>query len=369
MRSALLLLLVVQSLPGSWLQVVDPSVLDVARRWSDFGIRLFRVAASQSDQNLLLSPSGTALSLSSVLERSAGSGREQLERLLQTSTDPVSGLRAAVGGASLGGVAWFVAQGAEPDDAYRKSLEQDFGANIQTVDFGAAQDSVDSIQRWVLDQTQGRVQFQSNGLDLGPDPQLVLGSALSLQARFAVPFNASLTVPERFFVDNYRTVMVPMMLASGRYFLAYDRTLKTGILRLGLDQNRAALVLLPDEGVHVTALEEALSHAQLQTWILSLKKTKLEVQLPRFVLQQSNVLKNNLHQLQVTQVFADNSLSQVLNGASLVVDETPSEGAVASSFKIPPPRLTVNRPFLLVVFHEPTGTLQMIGRVVDPTLK
>lgn len=368
MRSIVLVVILLQTWSWSRSQSVDRSVLDMSRRWSDFGTRLFRTSASQTDLNLLLSPSSAAASIASVLERSSGTGRQQLERVL-TTTDPVSGLRAAVGEASLGGVAWFVAQGAEPDDAYRKSLEQDFGAGVRTLDFGQEQDSVDSIQRWVLDQTQDRVQIQRTKLDLGPDPQLVLTSALSLQARFSVPFNASQTSSERFFVDRYRTVMVPMMLTSGKFFLAYDRTLKTGILRLGLDQGRAMLVLLPDEGVHVNMLEENLSQDQVQTWITALKKTKLEVQLPRFVLEQSSVLKNNLRRLQVTQVFNDNSLSQVLNAAVLVVDETAAEGGVASTFKIPPPRLTVNRPFLLVVYHEATGALQMIGRVVDPTQK
>lgn len=369
MRSAvpLLLLVLVQSWSQTRSQAVDP-VQTLSRSWSDFGTRLFRSSASQTDLNLLLDLSGAALSLSSVLQRSEGTGREQLERVL-SNPEPVSGLRAAVGGASLGGVAWFVAQGAEPDDAYRKSLEQDFGVEVQTLDFSSVQDSVDSIQRWVLDQTQDQVQIQKTRLDLGPDPQLVLASALRFQARFVVPFNASQTGAERFFVDRYRTVMVPMMLTSGRFYLAYDRTLKTGVLRLGLDQGRALLVLLPDEGVHIGSLEEQLSQSQVQSWITALKKTRLEVQLPRFSLEQSSVLKKQLHKLQATQVFADNSLSQVLNAAVLIVDETEVEGGVATSFKTPPPRLTVNRPFLLVVYHEVTGLLQMIGRVVDPSQK
>uniref|UniRef100_A0A3B4BC15 Serpin domain-containing protein n=1 Tax=Periophthalmus magnuspinnatus TaxID=409849 RepID=A0A3B4BC15_9GOBI len=264
--------------------------------------------------------------------------------------DLVSRLRAAMAGGSLGGVAWFVAQGAEPDDAYRKNLEESFGADLRTVDFSSVQDSVDSIQRWVLEQTQDRVQIPSTGLDLGPDPQLVLASA-----RFSVPFNASQTLQERFFVDRYHTVMVSMMLTSGRFLLAYDRDLKTGVLRLGLDQGAAMLVLVPDEGVHVNTLEDELSAEK--------------VQLPRFALEQATPLKLNLKKLGVTQVFADNSLSQVLDSATLSVDETSVPGGVASSFKIPPPRLTVNRPFVFVVYHEATRTLQMIGRVVDPTQK
>uniref|UniRef100_A0A3B4B9R7 Serpin domain-containing protein n=1 Tax=Periophthalmus magnuspinnatus TaxID=409849 RepID=A0A3B4B9R7_9GOBI len=274
-------------------------------------------------------------------------------------------------GGSLGGVAWFVAQGAEPDDAYRKNLEESFGADLRTVDFSSVQDSVDSIQRWVLEQTQDRVQIPSTGLDLGPDPQLVLASGLHIQGESVHLLQSCIKYSRfsRFFVDRYHTVMVSMMLTSGRFLLAYDRDLKTGVLRLGLDQGAAMLVLVPDEGVHVNTLEDELSAEKVQIWIQALKKTRLEVQLPRFALEQATPLKLNLKKLGVTQVFADNSLSQVLDSATLSVDETSVPGGVASSFKIPPPRLTVNRPFVFVVYHEATRTLQMIGRVVDPTQK
>lgn len=272
-----------------------------------------------------------------------------------------------MGGASLRDVALFLAKGAELG-MFRDTVEQKFGAVLMSLDFaGHPVEATDSIERWVLNRTGDRVQIKRQGLDLGPQTQLVLASAHEIQAQFSVVFNASLTVLERFYVDRYRVVMVPMMLAVGKFYLAYDRDLKTGLVRLGLQDGAAMLVLFPDEGVHVGALEDQLSAEKIRAWVRALKKTKLEVQLPRFILEQSHFLKVDLQKLEVTQVFEDNTLSQVLNAAALTVDETATAVGLTSSFKTPPPRLTINRPFLLVVYDEATRAVLMIGRVLDPT--
>ncbi len=61
---------------------------------------------------------------------------------------------------------------------------------------------------------------------------------------------------------------------------------------------------------------------------------------------------------------------QVVQKVTMEVDETGGSVADASSnlFVTPlPPRLTFNRPFIFVVYHEATQCILYIGRVVDPT--
>lgn len=61
---------------------------------------------------------------------------------------------------------------------------------------------------------------------------------------------------------------------------------------------------------------------------------------------------------------------QVVQKVTLEVDETGGSVADASInlFTTPlPPRLTFNRPFIFVVYHEATNSILYIGRVVDPT--
>lgn len=67
--------------------------------------------------------------------------------------------------------------------------------------------------------------------------------------------------------------MVPMMFRADKYFLAYDRLLKAGVLKLPMAGGMAMLVVLPDEGVDVTAVEEEVTAEKIQAWIRQLKKT------------------------------------------------------------------------------------------------
>lgn len=67
--------------------------------------------------------------------------------------------------------------------------------------------------------------------------------------------------------------MVPMMFRADKFFLAYDRSQKVGVLKLSMVDGTAMLVVLPDEGVDITAVEEEMTAEKIQAWIRKLKKT------------------------------------------------------------------------------------------------
>lgn len=67
--------------------------------------------------------------------------------------------------------------------------------------------------------------------------------------------------------------MVPMMLQTDKYFLAYDRSLKVGVLKLPMSDGAAMLVALPDEGVDIIDVEGDLNGEKIRAWIQQLKKT------------------------------------------------------------------------------------------------
>lgn len=96
---------------------------------------------------------------------------------------------------------------------------------------------------------------------------------MCLLARFSPSFNSSFTQDERFYVDKYQVVMVPMMFRADKYFLAYDRLLKVGVLKLPMADGTAMLIVFPDENVDVIDVEEEVTGEKIQAWIRQLKKT------------------------------------------------------------------------------------------------
>lgn len=70
-------------------QTIDPSVQDLISRTSDFAARLYRAVASQSDENVFLSPFTVSTGLMALLSATGGQTQSQLQQgLTLTGLDP-----------------------------------------------------------------------------------------------------------------------------------------------------------------------------------------------------------------------------------------------------------------------------------------
>ncbi|XP_061669029.1 protein Z-dependent protease inhibitor-like [Syngnathoides biaculeatus] len=354
---------------------------------SAFSTRLYRTLASRSDDNVLLAAGWAGRGLVALLRAANGTTREQLRAALGSDPrdlpDPSpTATSVPPDGAGLnlkGGLALFVDGGAQVSASYAALVQSKFGGVIKRVSFAAPQDTADAVNAWARQQTSDRARDLVAGLD--PGTRLLLATAASYQGGFSQAFNVSATQDERFYVDKYHVVSVPMMFRADKYFLAYDRSLKAGVLRLPMADGADTLVVLPDDGVDLGDVEEHLTPEKIRAWIGQLKKTKLEVQLPRFLLDRSYSLTDVLRTLGVARAFGEDAdlsdaglpggvaVSEVLHKASVSMDESGAGGGAAPVFSSPPPRLTVNRPFLFVVYHRAGADLLLMGRVRDPTKK
>ncbi|XP_019965787.1 protein Z-dependent protease inhibitor-like [Paralichthys olivaceus] len=393
MNLCLLLSLVLLLTPVSS-ETVDPALQDLVNRNSDFAARLYQVIASRTDDNVFLSPFTLTAGLMALLNATNGMTQDQLLQGLslsgldpQTLPDLFQTLRTVIlpGGEILNlrqGVAVFPAQSFQVSPSYLDLVQMKFRGNAETVDYSTPQEAVDAINRWAQEKSGDQVQELVTNLD--PQTQLLLAIVASYQTQFSPAFNLSLSQEERFYMDRYHIVMVTMMSRTDKYFLAYDRSVKAGVLKLPMTDGTAMLVVLPDEDVDVTAVEEEVTAEKIQAWIKQLKKTKLEVQVPRFLLERSYSLKDVLQTLDITQVFQDDAditnmggakgpqLTQVFHKSIVTVDERSDDitaGDEVNVFSSPPPRLTINRPFIFIIYQQNTGSLMFIGRVVDPTRK
>ncbi|XP_028996670.1 protein Z-dependent protease inhibitor-like [Betta splendens] len=374
-------------------ETINPTVQDLISRNSDFAARLYRAVASQTDGNVFLSPFTVCTGLMALLSATNGQTRDQLQQgLTLTGLDPqnIPDLFRTLKTVVLRGesstnlhqsVMVLPSRSFEVSSSYSDLVQTKFGGNIHSLTYTDSQDAIDTINRLVQEQTKDQVQELVNNLD--PQTQLLLVTAASYQTQFSPSFNSSLSQDDRFYVDRYHVVMVPMMFRAGKYFLAYDRSLKVGVLKLTMADGMAMLVVLPDEGVDITAVEDEVTSETIRAWIIQLKKTKLEVQLPRFLLECQYSLKNLLQMLGVTHVFQDNAditdmggankptLTQVFHKSIVSVNERGDDiiTGATPTFSALPPRLIINRPFIFVIYQQTSGSLLFLGRVVDPTKK
>ncbi|XP_036437847.1 serpin peptidase inhibitor, clade A (alpha-1 antiproteinase, antitrypsin), member 10a [Colossoma macropomum] len=380
------ILLLVASVHG---QTANTDIQELAGRSAEFGTALYRKIASSSDDNVVISPLAATLGLVSLAAGAGGDTRtELLQRLglapMEKDGEPdripllLQQLRETVSQTVATGL--FTSQQVQTESSFSSQVKKFYGTDVQNVDFANAQAAKANINNFVTSATANKVREVVDTVD--PQSQLMLISAAYFTGKWQLLFNASFTQEERFYVNKYHIVQVPMMFRSDKYYLAYDPSLKVGILKLPCMDGTAMLVLLPDEDVDYTFIDEAMTNEVFFRWVLKLKKTKLEVQLPKFSLEQTFSLKQSLPSLGITKIFesgADLSgissspglkLSEVVHKVSVEIDEKGGSAAPVSDSPFMdslPPRLTINRPFLFLIYHEATKTLLHMGRVVDPT--
>ncbi|KAK2891768.1 hypothetical protein Q8A73_017433 [Channa argus] len=279
------------------------------------------------------------------------------------------------------GMALFVHRHFGVEKAFEGQIKKFFHANIETVDFSDTKRSIRSINDYIKNKTKNKVTDMISTLDA--ETQLMLISTIFFQGSWQMPFNPNFTHGASFYIDNYNVVQVPMMVKEDKFFTMEDYPLGARVLKLPYQQGVSMLILLPNKGMDYTVIDEDITAEKFITWLKRLQKIKLEVNIPKFRIEQSYSLHNLLPDMGMGSLFSNSAnltklsqdkglkVSEVLHKAVIDVDETGTTAAAATTTGITPyslPRtFIVDRPFFFFIYHEETNCLLFMGRVIDPS--
>lgn len=254
------------------------------------------------------------------------------------------------------------------------------GADFRGDPDGARQDINADVER----STHGLISDLIEPGLLGRDTGAVIVNALWLRASWTKPFEKSETRPRPFRAPGGE-IEVPTMRTTRR--LPYAAADGWTVVTVPAGEGVLADVLLPDGDLG--GAEAALDAERLAGLLAATRPTEVALELPRVTVRGQASLAEPLAELGVRTLFtADSDLSGVTGGregltvdaavhkAVLTLDETGLEGAAATAVMMTrlaaigsPPRpvpVRVDRPFLLLVRHRPSGALYFLARVTDP---
>jgi serpin B len=150
------------------------------------------------------------------------------------------------------------------------------------------------------------------------------------------------------------------------------------------------VIILPDAGDGLDAVEARLDPETLRRWIDALRARPVEVALPRFTIDppSSTSLSTQLSALGMARAFSAQAefsamaeaerlmIAEVFHKAFVEVNEEGTEAAAATAVVMgpggppPPPqqpaRLIADHPFLFAIRDLRMGTLLFLGRLSDP---
>ena len=275
-------------------------------------------------------------------------------------------------------------------EAYREVLRESFRADFFSVDFSRAEEAAGTINRWVSEQTRGKIMELVSPDLLSPLTRLVLTNAVYFKAEWAAQFEPELTEPWPFKrLDGAGPVDVDMMRQT--LTLAHWSDSDLGVAAVEIPYNAMSmLVLLPDEG-RLNAVDAALGQGLVTRVISQLRYQDVDLRLPKFRLKQSLKIGAILEEMGLQTTFDPDradfggitddeeglSVSEVIHEARVEVDENGTEAAAATAIiamaggvdfmpEPDPIPFTVDRPFVFLIRDQVTGTNLFMGRVTDP---
>lgn len=278
---------------------------------------------------------------------------------------------------------------------YLKLMQDDYGAGLRRVDFQSSPEAVrGTINRWVEQETNNRIQNLIGPGVLTPATRMVLTNAIYFKGTWLKPFEKGDTQDEDFYLSAKQPVKTPLMHRNGGYpyydggtFQELELPYRSG----DKGDELAMVVLLPKDKDGLAALEEQFTAEAAGEWIEKLEPAdRVILTLPRFTMTEQFELSGTLAAMGMPQAFSGSAdfsgmtgkpeftISAAIHKAFIDVNEQGTEAAAATSTVMmatamrmpqpePPPIVfRADHPFLFMIRDARTGEILFLGRVEDP---
>lgn len=313
----------------------------------------------------------------------SGMSREEVGASYRGLLDLLAGLDPAVR-LEIGNSVWH-RTGFELEADYRSSVERDFDARIEGLDFDDPA-SADVINSWVTEATDGLI----DGIVTPPIDPLTMAfliNAIYFEGSWTVRFDPDRTAPGDFRRPDGSVIRVPFMnLEDGSFPRAWTEAYQAVELPYG-GEAFAMILVLPSEGSDIDAFVEELDAARWRSIVDGLVEGDIAVSLPKLRIEYEKTLNEVLQTLGMEAAFdpsrADFSrmhrdaldlqlhISQVKQKAFVEVDEEGTRAAAVTSVEMQvtslPAAFRADRPFLFAIRERLSGTLLFLGVVRDPS--
>lgn len=395
-RSSQLCLFALVNLCGHWGALSQaPSY---GERGSDLGLQVFQeVVRSRPQDNVVMSPHGVASILGMLLPGAEGNTRGQLltglrykkngpykmlKKLHKTLTSRANQDVVTIANGM------FTQVGFPLKEAFMSANQDNFQCEARSLDFSDTHRASDIINDWVNNRTKGLIPslVKPDMLD-GALTRLVVLNSIYFKGLWKSRFQPENTKMRTFNGGSGNTYKVPMMSQLSIFNIGLASTpqgLKYTVIELPYHGNSMSmLIALPSE--EDTPLADVIPHistATVQSWTKLLHQRKVRLLIPKFTAEAEVDLQAPLSTLGITDMFKENEadfrdlssqpvyVSKALQKAKIEVNEDGTKAAAATTAillaRSSPPWVIVDRPFLFVIRHNPTGTILFVGQINQP---
>ncbi|XP_026137438.1 glia-derived nexin-like [Carassius auratus] len=376
---------------------VSPSS-SYGERGSDLGLQVFlRVVQDKLQENVVLSPHGVASVLGMLLPGAQGDTRRQLLTALKyKKTGPYKMLRklhkslTTKSNADIVTIAnaLFPNEGFSMKEDFLRANRENFMCESQTIDYSDPEKAAETINEWVKNSTRGQIPSLVKADMFDPAmTRLVAVNSIYFKGLWKSRFQAQNTKPRSFTAGDGKTYKVPMMSQLSVFSIGQASTpegLKYTVIELPYDGNSMSMfIVLPsEEATPLSAVLPHISTATVQSWTKLLVQRRMRLQMPKFTAEEEVDLEGPLTAMGIKDIFSKTKadfrnlssesvyVSKALQKSKIEVNEDGTKASAATTAVLharsSPPWVTVDRPFLFLIRHNPTGTILFAGQINKP---
>lgn len=272
------------------------------------------------------------------------------------------------------------------------STQKMYGAELASVDFQHASEGArKTINEWVEGQTEGKIPELLAAGVVDNMTKLVLVNAIYFKGKWEEQFSKTNTTDAPFRLNKKDTKTVKMMYQKKKFLYGYIEDLQCRVLELPYQGRELSMVILlpddiEDEATGLKKIEEQLTLEKLHEWTRpeNLGLIEVNVQLPRFKMEESYNLTSHLAHLGVEDLFTSKAdlsgmseardlfVSKVVHKSFVEVNEEGTEAAAATAgivtfcMLMPEEDFVADHPFIFFIRHNPSSNILFLGRLSSP---
>jgi serpin B len=385
-------------------QVTNADLAAVAVGTTEFAMKVFPLLDTNPGRNAFFSPYSISQAFALLAPGARGATLAQIEQTMsfplpQDRFNPAyNKLNLDLAGKTTGTVlqnglqtpklnnanAVWGQQGFLILSAYLDTLAVNYGAGLNLVDFvGATETARQTINKWVEDRTNNRIQNLIPPNGVSSDTRLVLTNAVWFKANWASQFPLTGTASGSFINRDGSSSSVQFM----RQVLSVPYAQTAGCQAVDIPYaggDLSMLVIMPTPGSFDTFLS-TLSPTVLGDITSHLAQAGMDFSMPKFTFTSESPMGTILQSLGMTDAFApgradfsgidgnrDLFVAAVFHKAFIGVDEDGTEAAAATAIiagitAAPSANQTVkiDHPFIFLIRDRQTGLILFMGKVVN----
>jgi serpin B len=386
-------------------EVSDETMDELVAGNTAFALDLYQqLVETQGDQNLFYSPYSISLALAMTYAGARGETEQQmadalhytlpqerlhpafnaLDQLLESRGEGAEGRDDKAFRLNIANAIWGQ-EGYPFLDPFLDKLAMNYGAGLRVLDFvQAAEKARVTINEWVSEETEGKIEELIAQGVITPMTRLVLTNAIYFNAAWSAPFQEERTRDGAFYLLDGSEVTVPMMRKTTSYGYAEGEGYQA--VELLYDGQQLSMVIVVPESGEFEAFEGALDAERMSAIVDKLDRQEVALTMPKFEFDSGFGLNDALRAMGMEDAFSEAAdfsgmtgttelfISSVIHKAFVSVDEEGTEAAAATAVVMAakampaePVEVTVDRSFIFTIRDIETGAVLFVGRVLDPS--